>query len=199
MTEKSYSWFHNPINSRYYLPNLLALMKLDGIGVEVGTAEGHFSEALLMRSSLEVLYSVDSWEHLPSEKYNDVANISQKEHDRNYLACKKRLKRFGKRSVIMKMTSLEASKVFVGDERFDLVYVDANHHREVVVQDLNIWYSKVKKGGIFAGHDYIEDGLYDLGRFGVKSAVDEFTYKHGEMLLVCEEETWPTWYFIKSG
>lgn len=198
MSERSYSWFHNPINSRYYLPNLLALMNLYGQGVEVGACEGFFSEAILQRSLLRMLYVVDPWKEYSKEVYNDGTNISQIEHEKNYLNCVERLKPFRTRSSILRMTSLEAAQLF-DDDSLEFAFIDANHLREEVVKDLNAWYPKVKVGGIYAGHDYMQDGLYEQGRFGVKGAVDEFTYKHGEMLLVCQEETWPTWYFIKSG
>jgi hypothetical protein len=32
-------------------------------------------------------------------------------------------------------------------------------------------YPKLKRGGLFAGHDYL-DGLFDIGLFGVRSAAD---------------------------
>lgn len=195
-----YEWFSNPINSRYYLPNLIALLKLEGVGIEVGAGEGHFSEALLERCSLGILYSVDSWRYVPGIEYYDSNNTSQEQHDRNHLSCMARLKRFGERSELLHLASLEASELFTEvDTEVDFVYIDANHQREEVVKDLNAWYPKIRKGGILAGHDYLPDGQYNHGMFGVKSAVDEFTFKHGEKLLVCEEELWPTWYLIKSG
>lgn len=53
----------------------------------------------------------------------------------------------------IRMTSLEASK-FYPDESVDVVFLDASHKYEDVRDDLFAWYPKVKKGGIFAGHDY---------------------------------------------
>ena len=40
------------------------------------------------------------------------------------------------------------------DHSFDLVYIDANHDEEPFRQDLRMWKSKVRDGGILAGHDY---------------------------------------------
>jgi predicted O-methyltransferase YrrM len=55
----------------------------------------------------------------------------------------------------------EASKLFP-DEHFDLVYIDASHWYDDVVNDINTWLPKIKSGGYLAGHDYIEcnDVLY---------------------------------------
>jgi len=40
------------------------------------------------------------------------------------------------------------------DEYFDLVYVDAGHSHEEVVADIRAWRSKVRLGGVIAGHDF---------------------------------------------
>jgi predicted O-methyltransferase YrrM len=53
----------------------------------------------------------------------------------------------------VRMTSLEASKLYE-DESLDVVFLDASHKYEDIKDDMIAWYPKVKKGGIFAGHDY---------------------------------------------
>ena len=40
------------------------------------------------------------------------------------------------------------------DNSLDFVFIDAAHDYESVKKDINAWFSKVKKGGIIAGHDY---------------------------------------------
>lgn len=40
------------------------------------------------------------------------------------------------------------------DGSVDFVFIDANHTREFVRDDINAWLPKVKPGGIIAGHDY---------------------------------------------
>jgi len=54
----------------------------------------------------------------------------------------------------------------------------------------------LKKGGLFAGHDYL-DGDLPQGKFGVKSAVNDFLKAYPHKLFVTPE-VWPTWYFIKQ-
>jgi hypothetical protein len=53
----------------------------------------------------------------------------------------------------IRTTSLEASKLYP-DESLDVVFLDASHRYEDVKDDIIAWYPKVKKGGIFSGHDY---------------------------------------------
>lgn len=52
----------------------------------------------------------------------------------------------------LEMTSAEASARFE-DNSIDFLFVDAGHRYEDVISDLNLWYKKVKTGGIIAGHD----------------------------------------------
>jgi len=49
--------------------------------------------------------------------------------------------------------ALEAVKDFQ-DYYFDYVYLDGNHSREAVYQEIAAWYPKVKWGGMLAGHDF---------------------------------------------
>ena len=195
MAEIYYHWLMKPINHRDYMPNLLRFLKLNGKGIEVGTAKGDYSELLLLHSNLLLLYSIDHWHEQSKEEYSDIANISQAEHDNNKTLTQQKLNKFGDRSKILNMTSEEASKLFK-DEELDFVYVDANHTYKAIKEDLGLWYSKVKKGGVFAGHDYLEGELSE-GNFGVKTAVDEMVKEKKEKVFVCEE-TWPSWYIIKG-
>jgi len=39
------------------------------------------------------------------------------------------------------------------DESLDFVYLDADHNYDPFKRELHAWYPKVKKGGVFAGHD----------------------------------------------
>lgn len=129
-------------------------MLLDGIGVEVGVQRGIFSECILRRSKLRVLYSVDTW----------ATKIAG---EKEYLEARQRLEQFGTRSVMLRTTSLEAAKSFVVNT-LDFVYIDADHSYESVRDDMAAWWPKVRGGGILAGHDY------DSHTPGVIRAVDEF-------------------------
>lgn len=57
---------------------------------------------------------------------------------------------------------------FYGNASLDYVYIDADHHYEAVVRDIDAWLPKVKRGGVIAGHDFAE-----YPGFGVIKAVME--------------------------
>jgi len=82
---------------------------------------------------------------------------------------------------IVRMTSLNAVKLFP-EEYFDLVFIDADHSYESVVNDIKIWLPLVKKGGWLTGHDYYDNKK----NFGVIKAVDEnFSKSEVEITSEC--------------
>lgn len=84
------------------------------------------------------------------------------------------------------------------DASLDFVYIDAQHHYEAVREDLALWYPKLRVGGLFAGHDYL-DGEVDGDRFGVKRAVDEFAGEKGLRIGVTLERDYPSWFCRKPS
>jgi len=165
------------LSHRNELPILLQSLGLNNIGVEIGVGKGAYSYAILLNNGLKLLYSVDNW---------DDSAIKAK--------AERTLDRFGDRNEILHTTSEEASKRF-SNGSLDFVYIDADHTYESIKRDLELWYPKVKKGGIFAGHDYI-DRVCKYGTFGVKSAVNEMVDKHKQELFITKEH-WPSWFLIK--
>jgi hypothetical protein len=191
---RSYRYQVTYIHSREHLAHVLNARKLLGEGAEVGVQHGYFSEAILNVWQGARLYSVDPWREFPTASYIDVANISQLEHDQRYRQTVERLKRFGTRSRILRQTSNEAVESFA-DGQLDFVYLDAQHQYEAVKGDIALWYSKIRKGGLLAGHDYL-DGHLAEGIFGVKSAVDEFVSATGLRLSISQESKFKSWFIF---
>ncbi len=77
--------------------------------------------------------------------------------------------------------------------QLDFVYVDAQHHYEAVKQDIEMWAPKIRRGGILAGHDYL-DGMVAGSLYGVRKAVGEFVDRTGVKLLVSREPNHPSWF-----
>ncbi|NOS67615.1 MAG: hypothetical protein HOO67_04605 [Candidatus Peribacteraceae bacterium] len=185
-----------PLTDRADLGLLLKELHLNGDGVEIGVLNGYYSELLLTRSNLRTLHSVDPWKAFDTDAYDDKHNSPQQEQDDRYRFTQDRLKKFGSRSKIHRMMSAEAAKKFENNS-LDFVYIDANHSYEAVKEDLELWWPKVRPGGVIAGHDYL-DGQIPEGDFGVKSAVDEFMHKHNQPFSVIPV-MWPTWYAVKKS
>lgn len=184
-----------PVVTRFHLPILSTLLNLTGEGVEIGVFEGTFSEVILTKSNLSVLHSVDPWKEFDKSIYDDINSVSASEHEKRYETTVRKLSPFGKRSNLLRLTSAEAAKLYK-PETLDFVYIDANHSYEECRKDIELWFPKLKKGGIFAGHDYL-DGNLPEGNFGVKRAVDEFVTGSGQFLFVSTDK-YPTWYLVKD-
>jgi Methyltransferase domain len=160
------------VPSRDELPALLNARGLVGRGAEIGVKQGKYSEELLSNWHGSELVSIDPWLSADPDEYVDRSNVSQDRFNEFYEETRERLADYGSRSTIWRMTSVEAAAK-VPDQSFDFVYIDARHDYESVKEDLEAWCSKVRPGGILAGHDYV-DGDLPEGEFYVKSAVDEF-------------------------
>ena len=184
-----------------------------GKGVEVGTFKGEFSKEI-MENWEGSLYMVDVWRPLSNEEYLDASNHGNHE-TQIYGEAMNNIKGFEDRAVMVRATSEIASNMFE-DNSLDFVYIDANHAYDYVVQDIELWYPKVKEGGYLCGHDYInmdwdkdpnftENGkdkhIYSSnfyhGVFGVNPAVDEFCEKNGYDSQVTKE-WFGTWWLKKK-
>jgi glycosyltransferase involved in cell wall biosynthesis len=156
-------------------------------GAEIGVAFGGHAEDILRKTKVERLYGIDPFAHIPG--YDDPMNLPQNEFDALHTFTKKRLSNFGNRYVHIRKTSAEAAKLI--ENNLDFVYIDADHSYEGVKDDLSIWYSKVREGGIIGGHDY------DHVNFpGVKKAVDELFGPSGSKI---HEEGTGVWWAEKNS
>lgn len=81
---------------------------------------------------------------------------------------------------IIKNNSISECKNY-DDEYFDIVYIDASHEYEFVIEDIKNWLPKVKKGGVICGDDYV------TGWPGVVQAVNEV---FGDKINVVGGQQW---------
>jgi len=72
---------------------------------------------------------------------------------------------------IVPKDSIEASKGFNGNS-LDMVFIDSSHTYEDTRQEIVHWYTKVKDGGILAGHDATSEENEGVGR-AVKELLPE--------------------------
>jgi hypothetical protein len=184
------------VRTRDQIPDTLNRRGLVGDGVEIGVKRGRYSEFLLRHWRGRRLISVDPWREAPAGEYVDRANVAQDEQERYLAETRRRLARFGDRSEIWRLTSVEAAER-VADGTLDFVYVDARHDTDSVLEDLAVWFPKLRPGALLAGHDYV-DGAFPNGDFGVKTAVDRFFGERGLAVHATDggpaaAEIFPSW------
>jgi len=180
-------------------------MGFNGNGAEIGVASGKFSEIWVRDCNLKTIFLIDPWKEYSYGEYRDGNNLKQNEQDKRFLLVKEKMSRYGDRVKILRKTSLEAVNKFANDF-FDFVYIDANHEYKRVKEDIEAWYPKVKIGGIFSGHDYVNSIGRRTNRFGelsiceVKTAVDEFAASKNVKVYVTggSYRIPPSWFIIKG-
>lgn len=177
------------LSHRDQIGAFLNTRSLLGKGVEIGTLYGGYSAEILAKWGGH-LYCVDPWVNQPTEKYFDSANLLNMEEVYRGTAA-----RFASnpRCTILRMFSKDAVPQFE-DGELDFVYLDGNHAVDAVREDINLWWPKVKIGGIFSGHDcntrYAEDTNSDAA-----TAVMELS----EAIEVRLHLTWCTsWWILKT-
>ena len=186
------------MKSRNNFGILLKSMGLNGNGIEIGVATGKYSKILLDTTELKKIYLLDAWKHFPTEEYNDSSNVKQAAQDALYEMVCKKVRPYGNRVQVIREDCTVAVNNFE-DDFFDFVYTDANHMYYAIYRDLREWYPKVKKGGVFAGHDYINRNNR-IGVCGVKKAVNEYCTELGIQVNVTggTRRCPPSWYFCKK-
>lgn len=176
--------------TRYELADLLVERGLCGDAVECGVAEGGFSFALLHRWPGR-LYMVDLW----GETKAGQERIPLEEQERRYNLVMERIALYYQpRAIPMRMLSADAARI-IRDDSLVFVYLDADHSYEGVAADLAAWWPKLKRGGLMAGHDYL-DGVHGGVTYGVERAVDDFAAEQEVGVHVIREE-WPSFYIWK--
>ena len=151
--------------------------------VEVGAWKGASTSYLAVESQHKKLRIdvVDTWSG--SEEHNNMPEIKENSLFGTFIDNLRPLINYLN---LFRTDSVSASKMYV-DESLDAVFIDADHRYESVRADILAWMPKVKRGGIIAGHDYVES--YN----GVIKAVNELL--SGFEVIECPSSK--CWFLIK--
>ncbi len=134
------------------------------IVVEIGVFRGKNSKNILKSFNISKIYLVDPYiNYVDCESNLNDMNIKIAEEE-----AKKRLGKFSNKIVWVKEFSENAMKKIPSN--IDFIYVDGNHEYEYVKKDLELYWKKLKKGGVLSGHD--------IQCLGVSKAVLEFAEKN---------------------
>lgn len=121
-------------------------------GIEIGTCRGESAYLILDTCpNVKKLYCID-----PFAAYDDwVGELNQETMDKFEAIARKNLSKFGDRAEIIKARSDDPDTVAkFEDGQVDFIFVDGDHSYHATLADIQLYYSKLKSGGIFAGHDY---------------------------------------------
>ena len=128
------------------------------IGAEIGTGRGVTAKYLLENCPELILYEISYYSFRGFAAARRKAQKLWREKIAQYLD----------RVVILDGKSMDVYKQ-VEDESLDFVFIDADHSYKMCLEDIRIWYTKVKYGGLICGHDY-QNGRWA----GVEKAVCQY-------------------------
>ena len=145
---------------------LIPLIAIHGdnlVGAEIGVWKGDAFMTLLHNCpNIKTLHGVDLFQPYYDYLAPGVFNSNQpsitydrKEIDFIKLVCYHRLQYSGQKDKIRfhEMDSNEAAE-YIDDDSLDFIFLDAYLTGKQAKNDLEVWYPKVKMGGIFSGHDW---------------------------------------------
>ena len=174
-----------------FLSEIVRIQLGTGIKVaEIGVLKGKFAKEMISSLAPSEYIGID-----PYKQYFDkpaVEYFRPNAIEKIYNKTNKLIEGLGHK--LYRMSSKNAAPLFY-QNYFDLVYIDGDHRYEEVKQDIELWYDKIKYGGILAGHDYVKRPK--SWQYGVIKAVDEFVQKK-ELELNINNEEWTTWWVYKK-
>lgn len=143
------------------------------IGVEIGVQYADNALRILYNLPIKKLYLVD-----PYLRYKDYSSIkdgqwvndfAQNKYDNMFNIAKNKVKQYGDKVEFVKELSENATDKIPNN--LDFVYIDGNHKYEYVLKDIELYYPKVRTGGVLGGHDW-HAGM------DIWKAVNTFTSKY---------------------
>lgn len=158
-------------------------------GAEIGVWEGSYSEVICQQMPGVELLCIDPW--MPYSAYREKKNDPPR-LDAAYRFTVERLSKYS--CQIIRKTSVDAAKQ-IPDGSLDFAYIDGNHARAFIDEDLRTWMPKIRPGGILSGHDYSDRKSF----IEVKPAVDAFVRERGiTSWYVLDGDKSPSWCWVVS-
>lgn len=137
--------------------------------VEIGTwtgASSLFFGELIKNGDKKIEFTtIDTF--LGSEEHRNYTLIKEGKLLNYYLENRSPLKDY----INLIIGDSKEAHIHFEDGELDAIFFDGDHSHEGFEKDINLWYPKVKKGGIISGHDYIWGGK------GIKPVIDKFADK----------------------
>jgi len=171
---------------------LLRFMPAQCVVAELGVQEGLYSQKIWDMTHPKTLHLIDCWSHQGPEIYiNDDSNLPETHQDRFHNKVRGMFKEQLKcQQVFIHREYTDKAMPTFSDQYFDWVYIDANHGYEMVLQDIQLSFKKIRPGGFIVLHDYISEEL--VPHYGVMKAVHELVKSLPLGIIAVTHEDFPT-------
>lgn len=149
------------------------------VGVEVGVCLAHTTEAFAKGiKNLKKLYAIDNY---PTFVDWDGSDWNQDRQNLMKKAAQEKLIPYKNKVEFLHVSSEEFVKT-LKDESLDFVFIDGDHSFEAALKDFQNYYPKLKKGGIFAGHD--------IQLYSVRNALSYFLKERSNEVTGITNSAW---------
>lgn len=118
------------------------------LGVHVGSNVVYFFENL---PNIKKLIAIDPYLPYDDRVVGGVLVTQEMQNHTKWL-FEENTKEYADRIELISKTSDDACSL-IEDNSLDYIFIDGDHNYSAVIKDVRNYYSKVKSGGIFAGHD----------------------------------------------
>ncbi len=144
------------------------------IAVEIGVFFGYNARDINKDLNILKFYLIDPYEKYENYKNDGAYNLLEK--------AKKNAHKINKKKNIIWIEEFSEKAINKIDEKIDFLYIDGNHEYKYVKKDLELYWNKIKKGGIMAGHD--------IECLGVSKALLEFANKQNLEIRFGDRRDW---------
>ena len=136
----------------------------DMTGAEIGTQRGVNAYSIMRLLPMDKLYIIDPYEFYDYEGRSQNAVDPDNMQNAFYVTAKHTLEKYGDRVEFILKKSEDAVDLI--PDHLDFVYIDGNHDYPFIKKDIEMYYPKVRKGGLLGGHDiHLQDVFKAVSEF----------------------------------
>lgn len=157
------------MTANYSMTHLINMMGKNIIYLETGVNKGSSISAIVQRCpNIAYAIGIDFYEpHIDEFEKKHLQEITKEKVTNAFSRAKHRIRASGhkdKVELILEHTRRVAPSI--KNESIDFVFLDHYINSSDVEEACYLYYNKVKKGGYFAGHDYVYKGVSEpINRF----------------------------------
>ena len=160
-------------------------------GVEIGIDRGDNALYILATLNMRKLFLVDPYLAYEGYQDNGWEGKIQGDYDRLLRIATAKLAPYKSRVEFIKHKS-DAAVAFIPDG-LDIVYIDGNHDYEFVKRDCELYFAKLRAGGVLGGDNY--ERLFP----GVLRAVTELANKYNLTIHGAKWDQSYEWWVVKCN
>lgn len=136
---------------------ILQMLPKGGIGAEIGVWQGDYSARILNEAKPNLLHLIDPWITANDPTHENALYGSARGADMDAIhqsVCERFQHQVAQGQVAIHRATAATAMATVENATLDFVYIDGDHAYDAIRSDLELAWSKVRRGGLVAVDDY---------------------------------------------